>query len=190
LSNINCLAPAGQTLQRAVHRAGTVVPEFPTKLLGPAKRIGGLRHRLRTELLPKHKHEDPHYEQLAGAWVTDLRKAYDQIIGDTVLNGTIRRFSSRVRVRRLHGVKWTPQIATRIDKVMRKASPKAHHESLALHPEPLRPADLSRMLDELESLYEEIGGDRLDPPADTSVPESASPLKWSRHLSNGQRCQT
>jgi len=167
----------GQTLRRAFHRAGTVAFEFPTKLLGPAKRLRALRHRLRAELSPKHKHEDPQYEQLADAWLTDLRKAYDQIIEDTVLAGTVRRFSSHVRVRRLHEVKWTPQIATRIDKAMRKASPKAHHESLALHPEPLGPADLSRMLDELESLYGEIAGNSSDLPAEVSTPEPAPTIQ-------------
>jgi hypothetical protein len=106
-----------------------------------------------------------------------LRRAYDQIIEDTVLNGTVRRFSSHVRVRQLRGLKWTPRIATRIDKARRKASPKAHHESLALQPEPLRPADLSRMLDELESLHGEIAGDRLDPPADASAPEPAPTIQ-------------
>ncbi len=121
--------------------------------------------------MPKHKRQDPLYEQEADRWVADLRKAYDQVIENTVLNGTVRRFSTHVRVRQLHGVKWTPQIAKRIDNAMRKASPKAHHEPLALHPGPHAPAQLTAMLDELSSLYEEMGG-KIETPIE-AVPEPA-----------------
>jgi recombinational DNA repair ATPase RecF len=153
----------GQTLQRAFHRVGMVAGELPTKMLGTAKQIRALQHRLKSELIPRHKRQEPSYEQEADRWVNDLRKAYDQVIEDTVLNGTVRRFSSHVRVRQLHGVKWTPQIASRIDRAMRKASPKAHHEPLALHPSPHSPEQLAAMLDELRSLYEEMSpkGDQL-----------------------------
>lgn len=161
----------GQTLQRAFHRVGMVADDLPMKMLGTAKQLRALRHRLRSELVPKHKHQDPLYEQEADHWVADLRKAYDQIIEDTVLNGTVRRFSAHVRVRQLHGVKWTPEIAERIDKAMRKASPKAHHEPLALHPGPLTPAQLTAMLEELSSLYEEMG-EKIETPI-TAVPEPA-----------------
>jgi ABC-type uncharacterized transport system ATPase subunit len=159
----------GQTLQRAFHRVGMVADDLPMKMLGSAKHLRALRHRLRSELVPKHKRQDPLYEQEADRWVADLRKAYDQVIEDTLLNGTVRRFSAHVRVRQLHGVKWTPEIAERIDKAMRKASPKAHHEPLALHPGPLTPARLTAMLDELSSLYEEMGGKIKTPIA--AVPE-------------------
>jgi recombinational DNA repair ATPase RecF len=163
----------GQTLQRAFHRVGMVADDLPMKMLGTAKQLRALRHRLRSELAPKHKHQDPLYEQEADRWVADLRKAYDQIIEDTVLNGTVRRFSAHVRVRKLHDVKWTPGIAERIDKAMRKASPKAHHEPLVLHPGPHTAAQLTAMLEELSSLYEEMGGK-----AETSieaVPEPVDP---------------
>jgi energy-coupling factor transporter ATP-binding protein EcfA2 len=146
----------GQTLQRAFHRVGIVTGELPTKMLGTAKQIRALQHRLKSELIPRHKRQEPSYEQEADRWVNDLRKAYDQVIEDTVLNGTVRRFSSHVRVQKLHDVKWTPQIALRIDREMRKASPKAHHEPLALHPAPHTPQQLAAMLDELRSLYEEM----------------------------------
>jgi hypothetical protein len=146
----------GQTLQRAFHRVGMVDDELPTKMLGTAKQIRALQHRLNSELTPRHKRQEPSYEQEADRWVNDLRKAYDQVIEDTVLNGTVRRFSSHVRVRQLHGVKWTPQIALRIDRAMHKASPKAHHEPLALHPSPHTPEQLSTMLEELHSLYREM----------------------------------
>jgi ABC-type uncharacterized transport system ATPase subunit len=148
----------GQTLQRAFQQVGMVADDLPIKMLGSGKRLRALRHQLRSELVPKHKRQHPHYEQEADHWIADLRKAYDQVIEDTVLNGTVRRFSSHVRVRNLHGVKWTPEIANRIDKAMRKASPKAHHEPLALHPGPHGPTELAAMLDELSSLYEGMGG--------------------------------
>jgi ABC-type uncharacterized transport system ATPase subunit len=148
----------GQTLRRAFHRVGMVDPELPTTMLGTAKRLRALGHRLRWDLVPKHKKQDPIYEQEADRWVADLRKAYDQIIEDTVLNGTVRRFSAHVRVRQLHGVRWTPEIAMRVDKAMKKASPKAHHEPLALHPHPFTPTELTTMLNELSLLYEDMGG--------------------------------
>jgi ABC-type uncharacterized transport system ATPase subunit len=166
----------GQTLQRAFQRVGMVTPDLPMKMLGSAKRLRALRHRLRSELLPKHKHQDPLYEQEADRWVADLRKAYDQLIEDTVLNGTVHRFSANVQVRRLHKVKWTPQIATRIDTAMRKASPKAHHEPLALHPGPHSPTQLTAMLDELSALYEEMGGKLETPAEDSTQPTEIEPV--------------
>ena len=39
---------------------------------------------------------------------------------------------------------------------MGKASPKAHHESLALQPSPQTPDELQAMLDELIDLYNEM----------------------------------
>jgi hypothetical protein len=148
-----------------------VADDLPTKMLGPAKQIRALRHRLRADLMPRYKRQDPLYEQESDRWVADLRKAYDQVIEDTVLNGTVRRFSAHVRVRQLHGVKWTPDAARRIDKAMKKAAPKAHHEALALHPHAHAPEALAAMLKELSSLYEEMGAHKS--PAPTAVPEPA-----------------
>ncbi len=148
----------GQTLQRAFHHVGMVAEELPLKMLGTSKQLKQLRRRLRFELRPKHKHRDPAYEREADRWVIDLRKAYDQIIQETVLNDVVRRFHAHVQVRRLHGVKWTVEIAKRIDAAMRKTSPKAHHEVLALHPTPHTPDELEAMLDELTALHTEMGG--------------------------------
>ncbi len=159
----------GQTLQRAFHRVGMVEGDLPTKMLGTAKQVRALQHRLKSELIPRYKRQEPSYEQEADRWVNDLRKAYDQVIEDTVLNGTVRRFSSHVRVRQLHGVKWTPQIALRIDQAMRKASPKSHHEPLALHPSAHTPEQLGVMLDELRSLYED-----MNPKSDRSTELAAA----------------
>jgi len=93
----------GQTLGRALHRVGMVSGELPTKMLSTGKQLTNLRHRLRFDLHPRHKRQDPAYEQQADRWVSDLRKAYEQIIEDTVLNDVVLRFHAQVR--RLHGVK-------------------------------------------------------------------------------------
>lgn len=146
----------GQTLERAFHRVGMVSGELPSRLLGTGKQIKQLRHRLRFALRPLHERQDPAYEREADRWVNDLRKAYDQVIEDTVLNDVVRRFNAHVQVRRLHDIKWTPQIAKRIDAAVRKASPKAHHEAVAVHPAPHTPDELDAMLGELEALYEEM----------------------------------
>lgn len=159
----------GQTLQRAFHRVGMVSGELPPKMLGTGKQITSLRHRLRFDLRPLHKRQDPTYEQEADRWVSDLRKAYDQIIEDTVLNDVVRRFNAHVQVRRLHGIKWTPEIAKRIDVAMRKASPKSHHEAVALHPAAHTPDELETMLTELAGLYDELRGIAAASPV--AVPE-------------------
>lgn len=161
----------GQTLQRAFHRVGMVADELPSKMLGTAKQLRTLRHRLRFELKPLHKSQNPAFEQEADRWVGDLRKAYEQVIVDTMLNGSVRRFNTHVRVRQLHGIKWTPDRATRIDQGMKEASPKAHSEPLELHPAPHPPAELTAMLDKLFALYEEMGG-TIETPI-VAVPEPA-----------------
>ncbi len=152
----------GQTLQRAFHDVGVVSEELPLELRGTSKRLTMLRYRLRSEVVPLHKRQDPAYAREADLWVLDLRKAYDQLIEDTVLASTVRRFSSHVQVRKLHQVKWTKEIAERIGAAMRKSSPKAHNEPLALHPAPLSPTQLTAMLDELRSLYKEMTGQEED----------------------------
>ena len=154
----------GQTLQRAFHRVGMVADELPIKMLGTGKRLRALRHRLRFELEPMHKSQDPHYEQEADRWLADVRKAYDQLIEDTVFNGVVRRFNAFVRVRKLRGVKWSHDVVTRIEKGMQKTSPKAHHEALELHPGPRSPSQLAALLDELSSLYDQLGGGTKDQP--------------------------
>jgi hypothetical protein len=154
----------GQTLQRAFHRVGMITDELPIKMLGTGKRLRALRHRLRFELAPMHKSQDPNYEQEADRWLADVRKAYDQLIEDTVLNGTVRRFNAFVRVRMLRGVKWNHDVVTRIEKAMEKTSPKAHHEALELHPGPRTPSQLAVVLDDLSSLYDQLTSGTSDRP--------------------------
>jgi hypothetical protein len=78
-------------------------------------------------------------------------------------------------VRQLHGVKWTPEIAKRIDAAMRKASPKAHYEPLELHPGPHSPEQLTAMLDELSTLHEEMNG-KPEEATESELSEDAEPV--------------
>ena len=87
----------GRTVHRAFAQIGVVSDGLPHKMLGPAKQMDQLTHRLRFELRPKHEHGDPSYEQEADRWVLDLRKAYDHVIESTMLNGVVRRFNTRAR---------------------------------------------------------------------------------------------
>jgi ABC-type multidrug transport system ATPase subunit len=120
---------AGQTLQRANRQVGVVSDDLPTQAMSPSKRCKNLRHRLKTVLEPLHHREDPTYEREADAWTTDLRKAYDQLIEDYVLAGTVRRWHAQVRVRQLRQVKWSMDVVKRIEAGMKQASVKTHHEA-------------------------------------------------------------
>lgn len=164
----------GQTLHRAFHRVGMVANNLPTKMLGTAAQLRTLEHRLRFELAPMHKRQEPQYEQEADRWVWDLRKAYEQLIVDRVFNGSVRPFNAHIKVRNLHDVKWTPDIAKRIDKGMKEASPKAHREPLELHPRPFTPSELTEMLRELTALDADMGG--KDAPTAIAPPEDSSEL--------------
>lgn len=167
----------GQTLQRAFHRVGMVADEeLPSKMLGTAKQLRTLRHRLRFKLTPLHKSQNPAFEQEADRWVADLRKAYEQVIVDTMLNGTVRPFNPHLRVRQLHGIQWTPDRAAKVDQGMKKASPKAHREPLELHPAPHTPSELTAMLDDLLSLHEEMGGKAETPIVALPGPADEQPV--------------
>jgi len=141
----------GQTLQRAFHRVGVVSDELPTKTLSPSKRRTNLRRRLK-ELQPLYNRQDPGYEREADVWVTDLRKAYDQLIEDYVLAGTVRRWHAQVRIRQLRQIKWSRDIVKRIEAAMKKAANKTHHEASELQPTPFTTDELSEMLDEYGAL--------------------------------------
>ena len=142
----------GHTLVSSLDEAGIVREGLPTKLMSPADRRKDLRRRLRFELKPMFKGKKPEYERAADLWVVDLRKAYDQVIEDYVLAGTVRRFNRHVRVRQLFMVKWTPEIASRIEAAMKTASPKTHHEAPELYPRPYTPDELEAMLVEFEEI--------------------------------------
>lgn len=143
---------SGQTLQRANHQVGVVSDELPTKAMSPSKRRKNLRHRLKAELSPMFKRQDPAYERESDIWTTDLRKAYDQLIEDYVLAGTVRRWHSQVRIRQLRQIKWSMDVVERIEAGMRKANNKTHHEAAELQPTPFTPDELSVMLDDFEEV--------------------------------------
>lgn len=142
----------GRTLERAYHRVGVVSDDLPTKTMSPSRRRKALRHRLRTELEPLYKAQDPRYEAEADGWTTDLRKAYDQIIEDYVLAGTVRRWHAQVRVRQLRHIKWSMDVVDQIEAGMKTAANKTHHEAAELQPAPFTPTELSAMLDAYEQL--------------------------------------
>ena len=120
--------------------------------MSPAHRRKDLRRRLRYELTPLFKGKKPEYERDADLWVADLRKAYDQLIEDYVLAGTVRRYSHHVRVRHLFMITWTRAIAERIETAMKQASPKSHHEAPELYPRAYTPEELEAMLVEFEEI--------------------------------------
>jgi len=142
----------GHTLESSLDEAGIVREGLPTKVMSPADRRKDLRRRLRFELTPLFKGKKPVYERDADLWVADLRKAYDQLIEDYVLAGTVRRYSRHVRVRHLFMITWTQLIAERIEAAMRQASPKSHHEAPELYPRAYTPEELETMLVEFEAI--------------------------------------
>lgn len=145
----------GRTLERTNGRVGVVREELPTKNLSPSKRRKELRRRLRRELVPLYEKQDSGYEAAADDWVVDLRKGYDQLIEEYLLAGVVRRNHQQVRVRQLFKVKWTLELAKRIEKAMKQTSTKAHHESPELYPEPRTPKQLERLLEEFDAVCEE-----------------------------------
>jgi hypothetical protein len=144
----------GQTLVSSLDEAGIVREGLPTRLMSPADRRKDLRRRLRSELKPMFNGKKPEYEHAADLWVGDLRKAYDQLIEDYVLAGTVRRFSNHVRVRHLFMITWTLAVSERIEAAMKKASPKSHHEALELYPRAHTLEELEAMLDEFDEICE------------------------------------
>jgi energy-coupling factor transporter ATP-binding protein EcfA2 len=144
----------GHTLESSLDEAGIVREGLPTKLMSPADRRKELRRRLKYELAPLFKGKEPDYEPGADLWVADLRKAYDQLIEDYVLAGTVRRYSPHVRVRHLFMITWTLEIASRIETAMKQASPKSHHEAPELYPRAYTPDELEAMLVEFEAICE------------------------------------
>lgn len=142
----------GHTLEFSLEETGIVREGLPTKLMSPADRRKELRRRLKHELRPLFKGKKTTYEREADLWVADLRKAYDQLIEDYVLAGTVRRWSNHVRVRHLFMITWTRQIAERIEAAMKQASPKSHHEALELYPRAHTPDELEVMLVEFEEI--------------------------------------
>lgn len=142
----------GQTLGRTLDEAGVVREGLPTKAMSPSHRRTDLRHRLRFELTPLFKKADPTYERAADMWVSDLRSGYDQVVEEYLFAGTVRRFNQHVRIKQMYKVKWTPEIAKRIHKAWKQASPKSHFEAPELYPRPFTPQELETMADEFDAI--------------------------------------
>ncbi|HEV2791721.1 MAG TPA: AAA family ATPase [Solirubrobacterales bacterium] len=162
----------GQALTRAFHAVGVVDPDLPWTAKSPMERLKALRHRLKTELRPLFKGDDPRYEREAELWRLDLRKAYERMIEVYVLGGTVERQARHIQVRKLHNVRWTPELALEIDAAVKELSAGAHQGPLGQQASPLSLAKLEALLAKFEALCEQVkpGRDREDEKADEAPP--------------------
>ncbi len=176
----------GQTLERSLDEVGIVRDELPTKAMSPSDRRKELRRRLRFELTPMFKGQKPEYERAADLWVSDLRKGYDQVIEDYVLAGTVRRYHKHVRMKQLFQVKWSLEIVERIEKAMKQASPKTHHEALELYPRAHTADELGAMLNEFDAICD-LTAPKSEKQAD---PEQTDDRRGARRPGAGCRSPT
>lgn len=151
----------GQALTRAFHAVGVVDSELPWTAKSPMERLKALRHRLKSELGPLFKGNDPRYEREAELWRLELRKAYERMIEVYVLGGTVERQARHIQVRKLHNVRWTPELAAEIDAAVKELSGGAHQVPLAQQGPVPSPAKLAELLETYASLCE-----RTKPEAD------------------------
>lgn len=145
----------GQALTRANHSVGVVDPDLPWNAKSPMERLKALRHRLKSELKPMARRNDPRYEREAELWMLDLRKSYERLIEVYVLAGTVERQARHIQVRKLHKVKWSPEVAKQIDAAVKEISGGAHQSPLAQHASPVSPAKLEALLEKYEALVEQ-----------------------------------
>jgi energy-coupling factor transporter ATP-binding protein EcfA2 len=153
----------GQALERAHHNVGVVVAELPFEARSPMERARALRHELKSRLRPLYKGDDPLYEAEAQRWKLELRKAYERMIEVYVLGGTVERQVRTIRVRNLHKVRWTPELAHEIDAAIRELSGGAHQEPLAQQAGPLPPAKLEALLEKFAALCAQTKPVRAQP---------------------------
>jgi hypothetical protein len=142
----------GQALERRYHDVGVVSAELPWEARSPMERARGLRHELKSRLGPLYKGNDPLYEQEAQRWKLELRKSYERMIEVYVLGGTVERQARNIRVRNLHKVRWTPELAREIDAAIKELSGGAHEEPLAGQRAALTPARLEALLEKFAAL--------------------------------------
>jgi ABC-type Na+ transport system ATPase subunit NatA len=119
-----------QALTRAAGEVGVVSDSLPWEARSPMQRLKALRHELKAELRGLYKGRDSRYERRAQLWLLDLRKAYERLIEVYLLNSVIERQSLPIRVQKLHGIRWTPELAEEIDIAIREVSGAAHQEPL------------------------------------------------------------
>lgn len=142
----------GQALERAFHSVGVVASELPWEVKSPMDRAKALRHELKAKLIPLYKGNDPAYEAEAQRWRLELRKAYERMIEVYVLGGTIERQARNIRIRNLHKVRWTAELALEIDAAVKELSGGAHQEPLGRQSPALAPKKLEALLEKFAAL--------------------------------------
>jgi ABC-type transport system involved in cytochrome c biogenesis ATPase subunit len=142
----------GRALERRHHTVGVVSPELPWEARSPMERARALRHELKATLNPLYKGDDPRYEAEAQRWKLELRKSYERMIEVYVLGATVERQARNIRVRNLHKVRWTPELAREIDAAIKELSGGAHQEPLGQQAPPLSPAKLEALLEKFAAL--------------------------------------
>jgi hypothetical protein len=142
----------GQTLERVFHSVGVVDPDLPWEVKSPMERAKALRHELKSRLKPLFKSNDPLYPQEAQRWKLELRKGYERMIEVYVLGGTIERQARNIRVRNLHRVRWSAELALEIDAAVKELSGGAHQEPLGQQVVAPTPAKLEGLLEKFAAL--------------------------------------
>lgn len=142
----------GQALERAYHSVGVVDTGLPWEVKSPMERARALRQELKGRLNPLFKSNDPLYDAEAQRWRLELRKAYERMIEVYVLGGTIERQARNIRIRNLHKVRWSAELAREIDAAVKELSGGAHQEPLGQQTAPLTPAKLEALLEKFAAL--------------------------------------
>jgi AAA domain len=142
----------GQALERAFHSVGVVASELPWEVKSPMERAKALRHELKAKLIPLYKGNDPRYEAEAQRWRLELRKGYERLIEVYVLGGTVERQARNIRVRNLHKVRWSAELAREIDAAVKELSGGAHQEPLGRQSPALTPKKLEALLEKFAVL--------------------------------------
>ncbi|HEV2858089.1 MAG TPA: AAA family ATPase [Solirubrobacterales bacterium] len=142
----------GQALERAYHSVGVVASDLPWEVKSPMDRAKALRHELKAKLIPLYKGNDPLYDAEAHRWRLELRKAYERMIEIYVLGGTVERQARNIRVRNLHKVRWSAELAREIDAAMKELSGGAHQEPLGRQSPALTPTKLESLLEKFAAL--------------------------------------
>jgi ABC-type dipeptide/oligopeptide/nickel transport system ATPase subunit len=142
----------GQALERAYHAVGVVTPDLPWEVKSPMERARALRGELKGRLIPLFKSNDPLYEAEAQRWRLQLRKGYERMIEVYVLGGTVERQARNIRVRNLHKVRWSAELAREIDAAVKELSGGAHQEPLGRQSPALTPQKLEALLEKFAAL--------------------------------------
>jgi len=142
----------GQALERAFHSVGVVAQDLPWEVKSPMERAKALRHTLKSRLIPLYKGNDPLYEAEAQRWRLELRKGYERMIEVYVLGGTVERQARNIRIRNLHKVRWSADLAREIDAAVKELSGGAHQEPLGRQSPALTPKKLEALLEKFAAL--------------------------------------